>query len=91
MDRAAVFRDCAGLASSSPLRRPPGAAARHPPVIHRSDDLPVKRPILDSATVEAAVERALAAWGCEPTSLLQVLRVTQEPLGWLPEAALERV
>jgi [NiFe] hydrogenase diaphorase moiety large subunit len=73
------------------LRRPPGAAARHPPVIHRSDDLPVKRPILDSATVEAAVERALAAWGCEPTSLLQVLRVTQEPLGWLPEAALERV
>jgi len=37
------------------------------------------------------VERAVAEWGREPTSLLQVLRVTQEALGWLPPGALERV
>ncbi len=37
------------------------------------------------------MQRAIAAWGAEATSLLQVLRVTQESLGWLPPTALERV
>jgi [NiFe] hydrogenase diaphorase moiety large subunit len=45
----------------------------------------------EAAAIEAAVERAVHAWGSEPTSLLQVLRMTQEPLGYLPPAALERV
>jgi [NiFe] hydrogenase diaphorase moiety large subunit len=51
----------------------------------------VRRPVPESAAIEAAVARAIAEWGREPTSLLQVLRVTQESLGWLPIAALERV
>jgi [NiFe] hydrogenase diaphorase moiety large subunit len=45
----------------------------------------------ETAAIEAAVQRAVQAWGSEPTSLLQVLRMTQEPLGYLPPAALERV
>jgi [NiFe] hydrogenase diaphorase moiety large subunit len=45
----------------------------------------------ETAAIEAAVQRAVQAWGSESTSLLQVLRMTQEPLGYLPPAALERV
>jgi [NiFe] hydrogenase diaphorase moiety large subunit len=37
------------------------------------------------------VHRAVDAWGREPTQLLQVLRETQESLGYLPPGALERV
>ncbi len=37
------------------------------------------------------MQHAVQAWGSESTSLLQVLRMTQEPLGYLPPAALERV
>jgi [NiFe] hydrogenase diaphorase moiety large subunit len=55
---------------------------RHPPLRH---------PTPETAAVDAAVQQAVAAWGTEPTSLLQVLRVTQESLGWLPPVALERV
>jgi [NiFe] hydrogenase diaphorase moiety large subunit len=51
----------------------------------------VRRPVPESAAIEAAVAHAIAEWGREPTSLLQVLRVTQEALGWLPLEALERV
>ena len=51
----------------------------------------MRRPVPESAAIEAAVTRAIAEWGREPTSLLQVLRVTQEALGWLPLAALDRV
>jgi [NiFe] hydrogenase diaphorase moiety large subunit len=43
------------------------------------------------AAIEAAVQAALSAWPPDPTHTLQVLRETQERLGWLPEAALERV
>jgi len=45
----------------------------------------------DDAIVEAAVQRAVETWGRAPTRLLQVLRETQEALGWLPPVALERV
>ena len=45
----------------------------------------------DLAAIAAAVQAALQAWGREPTQLLQVLRHTQEGLGYLPPAALERV
>jgi [NiFe] hydrogenase diaphorase moiety large subunit len=45
----------------------------------------------ETAAIEAAVQRAVQAWGSESTSLLQVLRMAQEPLGYLPPAALERV
>jgi len=43
------------------------------------------------AAIEAAVQAALRAWPPDPTHTLQVLRETQERLGWLPEAALARV
>ena len=37
------------------------------------------------------MQDALRTWGREPTQLLQVLRQTQEPLGFLPPQALERI
>ena len=37
------------------------------------------------------MQDALRTWGREPTQLLQVLRHTQEALGFLPPAALERI
>jgi [NiFe] hydrogenase diaphorase moiety large subunit len=43
------------------------------------------------AAIDAAVQDALRAWGREPTQLLQVLRHAQEPLGYLPPLALERI
>ena len=43
------------------------------------------------AAVEAAVRRAICSWGSAPTRLLQVLRETQEELGFLPPQALERI
>ena len=43
------------------------------------------------AAVEAAVRRAIGSWGSAPTRLLQVLRETQEELGFLPPQALERI
>jgi [NiFe] hydrogenase diaphorase moiety large subunit len=45
----------------------------------------------DAARIERAVQDALQAWGREPTQLLQVLRHAQEPLGFLPPVALERI
>ena len=45
----------------------------------------------DPARIDAAVQDALRTWGREPTQLLQVLRQTQEPLGFLPPQALERI
>ena len=41
--------------------------------------------------IESAVQKALLNWGVAPTHTLQVLRETQEQLGWLPSGALERV
>jgi [NiFe] hydrogenase diaphorase moiety large subunit len=43
------------------------------------------------AAVEAAVHRAVGAWGSAPTRLVQVLRETQEQLGFLPPTALQRI
>lgn len=51
----------------------------------------MNRDIPDAASIASAVEDALRTWGREPTRLLQVLRQTQEPLGHLPPAALERI
>ena len=79
---AAVFRDCHPSARLAPLRRPREEAA---------GDRHVRREIHDETLVEAVVHRAVGAWGCEPTRLLQVLRETQESLGYLPELALERM
>ena len=43
------------------------------------------------AAVEVAVRRAVGSWGNAPTRLLQVLRETQEQLGFLPAIALQRI
>ena len=51
----------------------------------------MNRHIPDAASIDSAVEDALRTWGREPTRLLQVLRQVQEPLGFLPPAALERI
>ena len=48
-------------------------------------------PAPDAAAIAAALEPALARWGCEPVRLLQVLREVQEALGWLPPAAQSAV
>jgi [NiFe] hydrogenase diaphorase moiety large subunit len=45
----------------------------------------------DAARIETAIQDALHTWGSEPSRLLQVLRQAQEPLGFLPPAALERI
>jgi len=45
----------------------------------------------DAARIETALQDALLTWGREPTRLLQVLRQAQEPLGFLPPPALERI
>jgi len=45
----------------------------------------------DPTLVAAAVQDALDTWGREPTQLLQVLRSAQEPLGYLPPAALDLI
>ncbi len=47
--------------------------------------------IPDDAVVDDAVDRAVASWGAAPTQLLQVLRETQEALGYLPPYALRRI
>ncbi len=46
---------------------------------------------IEDDVIAAAVDRAVESWGSAPTQLLQVLRETQEPLGWLPPAALDRI
>ncbi len=51
----------------------------------------MNRELPDAASIDCAVQDALRTWGREPTRLLQVLRRTQEPLGYLPPAALERI
>ena len=51
----------------------------------------MRREIQDVALIERAVRGAVEGWGDRPTQLLQVLRATQESLGYLPPAALERV
>jgi [NiFe] hydrogenase diaphorase moiety large subunit len=51
----------------------------------------VNRDKPDASAIDTAVQDALRTWGREPTRLLQVLRQTQEPLGYLPPAALERI
>jgi [NiFe] hydrogenase diaphorase moiety large subunit len=45
----------------------------------------------DAAGVVLCVDAAVARWGAEPTSLLQVLREVQERYNHLPAVALERV
>ena len=68
---------------SGPPFRPPQAAAR-------TGRFVIPQPP-DPALIDAAVQDALDTWGREPTQLLQVLRHAQEPLGYLPPAALERI
>ena len=45
----------------------------------------------EAATLDAAVEGALARHGSDPTLLLQILIATQERLSWLPPRALSRI
>ncbi|MFY9655150.1 MAG: NAD(P)H-dependent oxidoreductase subunit E, partial [Methylocystis sp.] len=44
-----------------------------------------------AATLDAAVDGALARWGSAPSLLLQILIETQGRLSWLPPRALSRV